>query len=176
MNDLQDSTREKRLSREKLALEVTRRQQRGECGVFTNGCFDLLHLGHVRYLEQARRLGDFLVMGLNSDESVRKLKGRGRPLVPEQERAEILAALTCIDYVTIFDEPTAGPLIDLLQPAIYVKGGDYAGAQSGMPDTTRLPEAQHVLAYEGIIRLIPYLPDHSTTELIEKIKQLPINQ
>lgn len=173
MNNLQDITREKIFSREELAIEVARRQQIGECGVFTNGCFDLLHLGHVRYLEQARRLGNFLVMGLNSDKSVRKLKGQGRPLVPEQERAEILAALTCIDYVTIFDEPTAGPLIDLLQPAIYVKGGDYAGAQNGMPDTTRLPEAKHILAYGGIIRLIPYLPYHSTTELIEKIKQLP---
>ncbi len=176
MNDLQDNTREKIVSREILAQEVARRQQIGECGVFTNGCFDLLHLGHVRYLEQARRLGNFLVMGLNSDESVRKLKGSGRPLVPEEERAEILAALTCVDYVTIFDEPTAGPLIDLLQPAIYVKGGDYAGTQSEMPDTTRLPETKHVLAYGGIIRLIPYLPNHSTTELIEKIKQLPINQ
>ncbi|HEY4036013.1 MAG TPA: adenylyltransferase/cytidyltransferase family protein [Ktedonobacteraceae bacterium] len=153
-------------------MEISRRQQIGECGVFTNGCFDLLHLGHIRYLEQARRLGDFLVMGLNSDESVRKLKGLGRPLVPEQERAEILAALMCIDYVTIFDEPTAGPLIDLSRPAIYVKGGDYAGAQDGVPDTTRLPEAKHVLAYGGSIHLIPYLPYHSTTELIEKIKRL----
>lgn len=176
MNDLQYNNRDKIVSHEALAREVARRQQIGECGVFTNGCFDLLHLGHVRYLGQARRLGNFLVVGLNSDESVRKLKGPGRPLVPEQERAEILAALTCVDYVTIFDEPTAGPLIDLLQPAIYVKGGDYAGAQSGMPDTTRLPEAKHVLAYGGIIRLIPYLPEHSTTELIEKIKLLPINQ
>ena len=173
MNDLQDITRQKILSRQELAVEISRRQQMGECGVFTNGCFDLLHLGHIRYLEQARRLGDFLVMGLNSDESVHKLKGLGRPLVPEQERAEILAALMCIDYVTIFHEPTAGPLIDLLRPTIYVKGGDYAGAQDGMPDTTRLPEAKHVLAYGGIIRLIPYLPYHSTTELIEKIKRLP---
>jgi D-beta-D-heptose 7-phosphate kinase/D-beta-D-heptose 1-phosphate adenosyltransferase len=173
MNDLQDITRQKILSREELAVEVHCRQQAGESGVFTNGCFDLLHLGHIRYLKQARLLGDFLVMGLNSDESVRRLKGVGRPLVSEQERAEILAALTCIDYVTIFDEPTAGPLVDLLRPAIYVKGGDYTGAQDGVPDTTRLPEAKNVQAYGGIIRLIPYLPHHSTTELIEKIKQLP---
>jgi len=173
MNDQQDITRQKILRREELAIEVHRRQQAGERGVFTNGCFDLLHLGHIRYLEQARRLGDFLVMGLNSDESVGRLKGVGRPLVPEQERAEILAALTCIDYVTIFDEPTAGPLIDLLRPAIYVKGGDYAGAQDGVPDTTRLPEAKHVQAYGGTVCLIPYLPYHSTTELIEKIKRLP---
>jgi D-beta-D-heptose 7-phosphate kinase/D-beta-D-heptose 1-phosphate adenosyltransferase len=172
MNNLQDITQQKILSCEQLAIEVHYRQQAGERGVFTNGCFDLLHLGHIKYLEQARRLGNFLIMGLNSDESVRKLKGLGRPLVPEQERAEILAALSCIDYVTIFDEPTAGPLVDLLQPAIYVKGGDYAGAQDGMPDMTRLPEAKHVQAYGGIIRLIPYLPHHSTTELIAKIKQL----
>jgi rfaE bifunctional protein nucleotidyltransferase chain/domain len=173
MHDLQDITRKKLVSREELAVEVYRRQQAGECGVFTNGCFDLLHLGHVRYLEQARHLGDFLVMGLNSDESVRKLKGLGRPLVPAQERAEILAALLCIDYVTIFEEPTAGPLIDRLRPAIYVKGGDYAGAQDGIPDTTRLPEAKHVQAYGGMVCLLAYLPHHSTTELIKKIKQLP---
>ena len=173
MNDLQDITRQKLLRREELAIEVHRRQQAGESGVFTNGCFDLLHLGHIRYLEQARYLGNFLIMGLNSDESVHRLKGVGRPLVPGQERAEILAALTCIDYVTIFDESTAGPLIDLLHPAIYVKGGDYAGAQDGVPDTTRLPEAKNVQAYGGIVRLIPYLPYHSTTELIGKIKQLP---
>src|SRR5256885_3677433 len=111
MSNLLHETEQKILDREELARVVEYRQQSGECGVFTNGCFDLLHLGHVRYLEQARRLGDFLVMGLNSDESVRRLKGPGRPLVVQQERAEILAALTCIDYVTIFGEPTAGPLI-----------------------------------------------------------------
>ncbi len=173
MLDFPSNTRHKLLSCEELAVEVYRRQQAGECGVFTNGCFDLLHLGHIRYLEQARGLGDFLVMGLNSDASVRKLKGQGRPLVPEQERAEILAALMCIDYVTIFGESTAGPLVDLLRPAIYVKGGDYAGAQEGVPDTMRLPEAKHVQAYGGVIRLIAYLPHHSTTELMEKIKRLP---
>ncbi len=172
MNDLQSITQQKIWSRERLAAEVQRRQQAGERGVFTNGCFDLLHLGHVRYLQDARALGDFLVLGLNSDESVCRLKGAGRPLVPEQERAEILAALTCIDYVTIFTEPTASPLVDLLRPAIYVKGGDYAGASSEI-DTTRLPEAKIVQAYGGSVRLIPYLPHHSTTELIAKIKQLP---
>src|SRR5690242_13453506 len=93
--------------RESLAAEVARRQASGERGVFTNGCFDLLHLGHVRYLQDARALGEFLVLGLNGDESVATLKGPGRPLVPEAERAEILAALTCVDYVTIFPEKTA---------------------------------------------------------------------
>jgi rfaE bifunctional protein nucleotidyltransferase chain/domain len=200
---IQQATQQKVLSREELVAIVRRRQQTGERAVFTNGCFDLLHLGHVRYLQEARNLGDFLILALNSDESVRKLKGPTRPLVTEQERAEILAALTCIDYVTIFPEPTAGALIDLLQPAIYVKGADYAvplveavprGSPSVgavprnspsvgaapcacpspdvIPDTGRLPEAKHVLAYGGTIRLIAYVPNHSTTELIQKIKEM----
>ncbi|MBO0777667.1 MAG: adenylyltransferase/cytidyltransferase family protein [Ktedonobacteraceae bacterium] len=170
MNNLMDS--QKVLQRSQLATEVQRRQQAGERCVFTNGCFDLLHLGHVRYLREARSLGDFLVLGLNSDESVRHLKGPGRPLVPELERAEILASLECIDYVTIFAEPTANALLEVLRPAIYVKGGDYASAHNDVPDTTRLPEAKTVLAYGGTIRLIPYLPNHSTTELIAAIKRL----
>lgn len=169
------SVDQKVLAQADLAVVVARRQAAGECAVLTNGCFDLLHLGHVRYLQEARALGDFLVLCLNSDESVRILKGAGRPLVPADERAEILAALACIDYVTIFREPTANAVVDLLQPAIYVKGGDYARAQGGEPDLTRLPEARSVLAYGGSIRLIPYLPGHSTTELIAAIKQLPEN-
>jgi rfaE bifunctional protein nucleotidyltransferase chain/domain len=173
MSKILNNTRQKIRSRDELAAEVQHRQQTGERGVFTNGCFDLLHLGHVRYLQQARALGDFLILGLNDDVGVRTLKGPGRPLVPEAERAEILAALTCIDYVTIFTEPTAGPLVALLQPAIYVKGGDYAGAQGSLPDMNRLPEAKSVHAYGGMVRLIPYLPHHSTTELIEAIKRLP---
>ena len=172
LNEIAIDIQQKIRGREELAREVARRQSRGELGVFTNGCFDLLHLGHVRYLQEARALGNFLILGLNSDESTRRLKGVGRPLVPELERAEILAALSCIDYVTIFSEPTASALIELLQPAIYVKGGDYAGAQNTI-DTQRLPEASIVQAYGGEVRLIPYLPHHSTTELIAKIKQLP---
>ncbi len=166
-------TSAKVLARDILATEVSRRQANGERGVFTNGCFDLLHLGHVRYLQEARALGDFLVLGLNGDESVALLKGPGRPLVPASERAEILAALTCVDYVTIFPESTANAIVELLQPAIYVKGGDYAGTQAGSPDFTRLPEASSVLAYGGAVRLISYLPGHSTTELIATIKQMP---
>jgi rfaE bifunctional protein nucleotidyltransferase chain/domain len=166
-------SQQKIMSRDALAVEVRRRQQSGERGVFTNGHFDLLHLGHVRYLQEARSLGDFLIVGLNGDASTRRLKGAGRPLVPAVERAEILAALSCVDYVTIFDEPTAGPLVELLRPAIYVKGGDYAGAGLDAPDLSRLPEAPVVQAYGGTIRLIPYLPQHSTTELIATIKRLP---
>lgn len=175
MHNLQVDTRRKIRGRDEVAREVQRRQQAGERGVFTNGCFDLLHLGHVRYLQEARALGDFLIVGLNGDESVRHLKGPGRPLMPENERAEILAALACIDYVTIFSEPTAGPLVEQMRPAIYVKGGDYAlaGDAPEVPDSSRLPEAKVVQAYGGIVRLIPYIPHHSTSELIAAIKQLP---
>jgi len=173
MNNLKEHTMLKYREPNELATEIQRRQEAGERTVFTNGCFDLLHLGHVRYLQEARALGDFLILALNSDESTRQLKGEGRPLVPERERAEILAALTSIDYVTIFDEATASSLVSLLQPAIYVKGGDYAHVQKGTPDMSRLPEAKVVQEYGGEVRLIPYLPGHSTTELIAKIRRLP---
>jgi len=175
MYDLRIDARRKIRGRDEIARETLRRQQAGERGVFTNGCFDLLHLGHVRYLQEARALGDFLIVGLNSDESVRLLKGPGRPLMSENERAEILAALACIDYVTIFGEPTASPLVERVRPAIYVKGGDYAlaGDAPEVPDSSRLPEAKVVQTYGGIVRLIPYIPHHSTSELIAAIKQLP---
>src|SRR5436853_1256031 len=126
---IQQATQQKVLQREEVVTIVQRRQQAGERAVFTNGCFDLLHLGHVRYLQEARNLGDFLILGLNSDKSIRTLKGPARPLVSQDERAEIMAALSCIDYVTIFGETTANALLDLLRPAIYVKGGDYAIAK-----------------------------------------------
>ncbi|MGH2496758.1 MAG: adenylyltransferase/cytidyltransferase family protein [Ktedonobacteraceae bacterium] len=175
MHDIAIESRRKILGRDDIAREAQRRQQAGERGVFTNGCFDLLHLGHVRYLQEARALGDFLILGLNSDESVRLLKGPGRPLMPQNERAEILAALACIDYVTIFAEPTASPLVAYLRPAIYVKGGDYAlaGDAPEVPDSSRLPEAEVVQAYGGTVLLIAYVPHHSTSELIAAIKQLP---
>ncbi|GCE25783.1 ADP-heptose synthase [Dictyobacter alpinus] len=173
MSNFQESTQKKIMQRAELATEVQRRQQAGERCVFTNGCFDLIHLGHIRYLQEARELGDFLVLALNSDESTRLLKGPNRPLVPEQERAEILAALTCIDYVTIFPERAASGLIDLLHPDIYVKGADYVLAEGNQPDLKRLPEAPHVQAYDGSIQFIHYLAGHSTTALIEKIKHLP---
>ena len=173
MSNILKDTRYKVYDGTVLAEEVRYRQRAGERAVFTNGCFDLLHLGHVRYLQEARTLGDFLILGLNDDAGVRRLKGPGRPLVPEQERAELLAALSCVDYVTIFAEPTARTLLQLLQPAIYVKGGDYANAQSSEPDTTRLPEAKVVQEYGGTVRLIPYQPHHSTTDLIAAINRLP---
>ncbi|SRR5579885_1865251 len=156
--------------RQSLAAMLRKRQAAGAVVVFTNGCFDLLHLGHVRYLQAARALGDLLVVGVNNDASARALKGAGRPLVPEDERAEVLAALACVDYVTIFEEKTAVALVEALRPDVYVKGGDYAasGAAASI-DETRLPEAAPVRAYGGQVRLIPYLPEHSTTALIARI-------
>ena len=130
--------------------------------VFTNGCFDILHAGHVRYLTAAEAMGDFLVIGLNSDASVRRLKGEGRPIVAEADRAEVLDALRAVDIVTIFDEPTAEELVRLVRPNVYVKGGDYS------LDT--LPEAKIVQAAGGRVEFIPFLEGHSTTGVIERIK------
>jgi rfaE bifunctional protein nucleotidyltransferase chain/domain len=130
--------------------------------VFTNGCFDLLHIGHARYLEAARRLGDALVVGLNSDGSVRALKGPGRPVLPEAERAELLAALRCVDYVTLFDEPTPEAAISLLRPDFHVKGGDYRADE--------IPEAPAVVAGGGRVVIVPFVEGWSTTRLIERIQ------
>lgn len=132
--------------------------------VFTNGHFDLLHLGHVDYLQRARALGDALVVGLNSDASTRQLKGPARPIVPEQERAAVLAALACVDGVVIFDAPTAEELVRRLKPHIYVKGGDWSPDQGRWP-----PEARVAQEYGGQVLFLPYLPDHSTSRLIQTI-------
>ncbi len=159
-------------ARRPLTATLRARQAAGQIIVFTNGCFDLLHLGHIRYLQAARSLGDMLVVGINSDTSARALKGPGRPLVPQDERAEVLAALACVDYVTIFEEVTAVALVETLRPDVYVKGADYAVAdQPATIDYAKLPEAAPVLAYGGQVRLIPYLPGHSTTALIERIRE-----
>ncbi len=132
--------------------------------VVTNGTFDLLHIGHIRYLQAAREFGDMLVVGVNSDASVRGYKAAGRPVVPQNERAEIVAALRCVDYATIFDEPTAARLVEALQPDIYVKGGDYA------PGGKPLPEAESVEAYGGDVRIVPLVLGHSASDLINKLK------
>jgi rfaE bifunctional protein nucleotidyltransferase chain/domain len=137
--------------------------------VLTNGVFDLLHAGHVGYLQQARYMGDLLVVALNSDASVRAIKGPLRPLTPEGDRAALLAALRCVDYVTIFETPTAEAIVEALRPEIYVKGGDYALAEGGPPDLARLPEAAVALAYGGEVRLLPYADGRSTSELIRLI-------
>lgn len=154
---------------EHLTLEaaIERREALRAAGktlVFTNGHFDLLHVGHLDYLEKARALGDVLFVGLNGDASTRRLKGAGRPLVPAMERARLLAALLPVDGVIIFDDDTADGLILALKPDIYVKGGDYAHKL--------LPERPTVESIGGRIELIDYLPDSSTTNLIARIKAL----
>jgi D-beta-D-heptose 7-phosphate kinase/D-beta-D-heptose 1-phosphate adenosyltransferase len=178
-----------------LARIVAQRQAAGEHAVFTNGVFDLLHVGHTRYLQRARALGDFLIIGVNSDASTRRLKGPTRPINPDAERAELLAALACVDYVTIFGDTTASRLVELLRPAVYIKGGDYssndpqnracdvvlqpeelrrvlAGDTSAYPALVgldqRLPEARVVATYGGSVALLSYLPEHSTTALIQR--------
>jgi rfaE bifunctional protein nucleotidyltransferase chain/domain len=130
--------------------------------VFTNGCFDLLHPGHVSYLRAARSLGDALVVGLNSDASVRRLKGSSHPVVPEKDRATMLAALESVDAVILFGEDTPVRLLRDLKPAVYVKGGDYR--------IEDLPEAKVAADIETEIRIIPFEPGYSTSALIERIK------
>ncbi len=139
-------------------------RQAGKRLAFTNGHFDLLHLGHLDYLEKARAAADALFVGLNGDASTRLLKGPGRPLVPALERARLLAALRPVDAVIIFEDPTATRLITALRPEVYVKGGDYQHKP--------LPERPAVAAYGGQVLLIDYLPDHSTSALIARIQAL----
>jgi D-beta-D-heptose 7-phosphate kinase/D-beta-D-heptose 1-phosphate adenosyltransferase len=175
------------LAREQLVERLVAARAHGDRIVLTNGVFDLLHLGHLRYLERARSLGDVLVVGVNSDESTRRMKGATRPLVPANERAELLAALTCVDFVTIFEETSAEALLALLRPAVYVKGADYADSAAREQDTLltvealrqalavpgdlaiRLPEARIVADYGGSLALLAYLPGHSTSILIDRI-------
>jgi D-glycero-beta-D-manno-heptose 1-phosphate adenylyltransferase len=136
----------------------------GKTVVWTNGCFDLLHLGHIRNLEAARALGDVLVIGVNSDISVRQLKGRGRPIVPETERAQIIAAMECVNYVTLFDELTPEAALARLQPDVHCKGADYAP-----PHGKPIPEARIVAGYGGRIEFLPLLPALSTSDLVRRI-------
>lgn len=132
--------------------------------VFTNGCFDLLHAGHVRYLQQARALGDALAVGLNSDRSVRELKGEGRPLNPQDDRAEVLAALGCIDYVVIFDDQRATATIRAVRPHVYAKGGDYT------PESLDAEEKQALEDVGALIRILPLVPGRSTTGVLERMR------
>lgn len=152
------------VTREQLTNIVDNLKAAGKTVVFTNGCFDVLHVGHVRYLAAARALGDCLIVGLNSDDSVRGLKGPTRPVNAECDRAEVLAALAAVDYVVIFSERTAENLVAILRPDIYVKGGDYR--------VEDLPEAKVVVAYGGKTVLIPEVPGKSTTNVVEKIKSM----
>ena len=132
--------------------------------VFTNGCFDLLHAGHVRYLQQARKLGDALAVGLNSDRSVRELKGEGRPLNAQDDRAEVLAALGCVDYVVIFGDKRATGLLRTVRPHIYAKGGDYTPASLDAGERAALEEAG------AEIEILPMVPGRSTTSVLERMR------
>ncbi|HEV8335555.1 MAG TPA: adenylyltransferase/cytidyltransferase family protein [Candidatus Polarisedimenticolia bacterium] len=148
-------------AREDLAALLARQRAAGKRIALANGIFDLLHVGHVRYLEAARREADVLVVALNSDRSARALKGPGRPLIPEAERAEILAALACVDYVTVFDEETAAALIVRIAPDVHCKGTDYR-AES-------VPEREAVLKAGGRIRIVGDPKEHATRDLIAAI-------
>jgi rfaE bifunctional protein nucleotidyltransferase chain/domain len=152
---------EKLLARTAVALVMNQYRAAGRRIVFTNGCFDLLHLGHIRCLQQARELGDLLVVGLNTDASVRRLKGARRPLVPEAERAELLAALECVDHVVLFDGDTPEALIAEVRPHVHVKGGDYK------PED--LPEAALVRQLGGEVRVLSLVDGRSTSSLVERV-------
>jgi D-beta-D-heptose 7-phosphate kinase/D-beta-D-heptose 1-phosphate adenosyltransferase len=156
---------EKVLSRSEVISALTAQRTQGRRVVFTNGCFDLMHVGHTRYLQAARELGDVLVVGVNTDRSVQSLnKGSDRPIVPERQRAEVLAALACVDYVVLFDEADPGRLITEIQPDVLVKGGDWT------PD--KIIGRETVEAHGGVVTTIPLVPGVSTTTLVEKIRKV----
>jgi rfaE bifunctional protein nucleotidyltransferase chain/domain len=138
-------------------------REAGKTVVWTNGCFDLVHAGHIRSFRDAKALGDILIVGINSDASVHAIKGEGRPLMDENDRAELLSALEMIDYVTIFDDPTPVAALSQLQPDIHCKGAEYADGSRPMP------ERETVLAYGGQIRFLPFHPGRSTSELVQRI-------
>ena len=149
------------LSRNDLVSRVDAERAAGAKIILTNGCFDLIHAGHIRYLAGAKGLGGFLVVGINSDRQVSSLKGNGRPFMPEDERAEIIASLRFVDAVTIFDEPTVNELIDAIRPDIHAKGTDYT--------SETVPERERVRAYGGQVAIVGDPKDHSSTELIKTI-------
>jgi rfaE bifunctional protein nucleotidyltransferase chain/domain len=154
---------EKIVDRETLIAARREWRERGQQVVFTNGCFDLLHLGHVRYLAAARALGDALVVALNSDASVRRLKGAGRPILNQDERAEVMAALESVDWVTVFDEDTPRELIADVLPDVLVKGGDWP--------LEAIVGREEVEAAGGRVLAMPYLEGASTTDIIERIRK-----
>jgi len=155
--------RRKLLARAAAARAVRRAQRRGERVVLTSGCFDLLHVGHARSLAEARRMGDRLVVGVNADATVRRLKGRDRPIVPARQRAELLAALECVDWVVIFPEPTPRALIAALRPDVYAKGGDWPLA------TLRAQDAPP--GFSGRIRRLREVPGVHSSTIVERIRK-----
>lgn len=151
------------VTQDELAAEVAAHKRAGRRVVFTNGCFDLLHPGHIRTLEQARSLGDALIVAINSDASVRQLKGAGRPVIPQHERAEILAALAMVDYVVVFDEPTPREIIARLLPDVLVKGGDWG--------ENEIVGREEVEAAGGRVVSVPVEPGYSTSAILERMRK-----
>ena len=158
---------EKILDPDRLAAIAASLRAQGRKLVLTNGCFDLLHAGHIRYLQAARALGDALTVAVNGDDSVRALKGEDRPLNRESDRAEIVAALACVDYVVIFPEMRVTRLIGKVHPAVYVKGGDYTPATLDQEERAALEKVG------AEIRILPFAPGYSTSDLIERMKKTP---
>jgi len=159
-----EPARVKRVDRATAAAVAAGRRAAGETVVFTNGCFDLLHVGHIKYLEASRALGDCLIVGLNTDASVRRLKGASRPILEESERAEILSALSCVDYVVLFDEDTPVELVEAIRPDVLTKGADYA--------TDEIVGAHVVRSYGGRVERIDLVAGKSTTGIIGRITEL----
>jgi rfaE bifunctional protein nucleotidyltransferase chain/domain len=151
------------LTRDALVEQVRRDRANGLIIAFANGAFDLLHVGHVRYLDAAKREGDRLVVAINDDDSVRRSKGPSRPVLPQADRAELVAALRAVDYVVIFSEPTVAPLLELLRPDVHCKGTDYT------VDT--VPERETVQAYGGRIAIVGDPKDHSTSDLVSRLRK-----
>jgi rfaE bifunctional protein nucleotidyltransferase chain/domain len=151
------------LDRGELLRRVAEDRAAGRSIAFANGCFDLLHVGHIRYLEAAANEADRLIVAINDDESVRHLKGEGRPILAAADRAELVAALRCVDYVVIFSEPTVGPLLEAIKPDVHCKGTDYT------PDS--VPERDIVKAYGGRIAIVGDPKDHSTRDLLARIER-----
>lgn len=153
---------EKLIEKENLDNIIKKLKSENKKIVFTNGCFDILHAGHVRYLKESKKFGDILIVGLNSDISVKKIKGESRPINPEMDRAEVLAGLEAVSYIVLFDETSPVKLLEEIKPDIYTKGADYT--------VETLPEAKTVLRYGGKIEFIKFLEGRSTTKIIDKIK------
>ena len=149
------------LTRTDLFTHLTAVRRDGRTVAFANGCFDLLHVGHVRYLAAAAQEADVLVVAVNDDESVRTLKGEGRPVLPASDRAELVAALRCVDYVVVFPEPTVGPLLEAIHPDVHCKGTDYT--------SDSVPEREIVRSYGGRIAIVGDPKDHSTRDLLARI-------
>jgi rfaE bifunctional protein nucleotidyltransferase chain/domain len=153
--------------RQELKKELERLRSEGKKIIFTNGCFDILHVGHARYLKEAKKIGDVLVLALNSDASVRAIKGGKRPLIPENERAEMVASLEAVDYVTVFSEITPLELIEYLKPDVLVKGGDWA--------EENVVGREAVAKWGGHVIIIPEIKGASTTNIVEKIRRVYCN-